>query len=139
MGRVAKAQHPGLSLPYRRLAKIIVTIATGVAALWWSHWDWGTAIFIGMFVASLSGLLDGRISITVGLACLVCCPLLLLADQQAWLQQSNLVNYYVASAGIYSLRGAADTVATWAYYFLCIGVAALIVRHIGRDRRRDGA
>jgi len=61
---------------------------------------------------------------------LAACPLLLLAARYAWLQQSTIVNYTAANLGLYSLTNSADEVAIWAYYFLCIGVAALIVRAV---------
>lgn len=129
-----RSEFSGLFVANRRLAKIIVTGASCAATVWASHGDLGITLLASVFVASLLGLLDGRISISIGLVCLACCPILLLADQQAWLQQSNLVNYYVTSIGIYSLSGAANSVATWAYYFMCIGVVALILRYI-RQRR----
>jgi len=109
----------------------IVAVVTIAAFLLWGG---GAAFFLALFAASICGLVDGRISVVLGLLSLACCPLLLVINREAWLQQSSLVNYYVASLGVYSLSGAADEVAVWAYYFLCIGVVTQIVRYYGREK-----
>ena len=92
-------------------------------------------LYLGLLTASLTGLIDGRFSVAAGLLAIACCPLLLIADHEAWLQRSTLVNYYVANLGLYNLSAAADQMAIWAFYFLCIGVAALIAQAVVRERR----
>lgn len=120
------------------LIKIALAAAFVFAALALSHGSVGAAFLLGLFIASITHLVDARLSIVLGLVCLACSPILPIAEQNAWLQRSTLVNYYAANLGLYSLKGAADTVASWAYYFLCIGVAAQIVRYAGRERSRNG-
>jgi len=108
-----------------RLAALSAAIVVALA-----HWDGGAALFLGLLIASCTGLLDGRVSVAIGLLSLAACPLLLIAERYAWLQQSTIVNYYASNLGLYSLTNSADEVAVWAYYFLCIGVAALIMRAV---------
>jgi hypothetical protein len=118
-----------------RVAMAALTLAVVLVAFW--HWGAQAAIFLGLLAASVCGLLDGRVSVVAGLLGIAACPLLLIADQQAWLQRSTLVNYYAAGAGLVTLNGAADQMAIWAYYFLCIAVLAQIVRYAAREKRRD--
>lgn len=135
-GLIASLSH---AMAARRwlVLKIMLAAAVIVAALVLFHGSVGAAFLLGLFVASVTQLVDGRLSIVLGLVCLACSPILPIAEQHAWLQRSTLVNYYAANLGLYSLKGAADTVASWAYYFLCVGVAAQIVRYVGRERRRN--
>ncbi len=115
------------------IGKLALTVVVAlVAAL---HWDVGATLFLGLLSASVVGLLDGRVSVALGLIGLACCPLLLVADQQAWLQRSSLVNYYAADLGLYDLSTATDQMAIWAFYFLCIGVVALIAQYVVRERQ----
>lgn len=116
------------------LVKLAVTIVVIIVALW--RWGPGASFFLGLLVASGSGLLSGRVSAAIGLLCLAACPLLLIAEQYAWLQRSSLVNYYAANMGLYTFRGAADEVAIWAYYFLSIAVVAQIIHYFLRERAR---
>jgi len=120
----------------KRVVKVALTVVVVLAAFW--HWGVGAAFFLGLLASSVLGLIDERVSIVVGLLGIAACPLLLIADQQAWLQRSTLVNYYAAGAGLVTLNGAADKMAIWAYYFLCIAVTAQIVRYVAREKRRDG-
>src|SRR5437764_8666687 len=76
----------GLVVNRNSLVKLAITAAVVICAL--LRWDAGASFFLGLLAASVSGLLDGRVSVAAGLACLACCPLLLLAEQYAWLQQS---------------------------------------------------
>ncbi len=118
------------------LAKL--AFALGVTVLALLHWDAGAALFLGLLALSLSGLVDGRVSVVAGLIGIASCPLLIIADQQGWLARSTLVNYYAANAGIITLNGTADQMAVWAYYFLCIGAVAQIARYarhmVGREK-----
>ncbi len=123
----------GLRGNWKRLGKILFTLALAIAVL--IHWDPGAMFYVGLLAASVTGLIDGRVSVAAGLLCIVCCPLLLIVDQEAWLQQSSLVNYYAANTGLYDLSNAADTMAIWAFYFLSIGVVALTVQYVVRERR----
>jgi hypothetical protein len=113
---------------------VVVVVVMSVALL---HWDGGAAFFLGLLAASVIGLIDGRLSIAVGLLAIAACPLLLIANREAWLQQSTLVNYYLSNAGLYNTGVAADVVAVWAYYFLCIGVVTQIVRSIVVRKRHE--
>jgi hypothetical protein len=119
-----------------RVATAALTLAVVLVAFW--HWGAQAAFYLGLLVSSLGGLIDGRVSVVAGLLGIAACPLLLIADQQAWLQRSTLVNYYAAGTGLVTLNGAADQMAIWAYYFLCIAVLAQIVRYAAREKRRDG-
>jgi hypothetical protein len=119
-----------------RVATAALTFAVVLVAFW--HWGAQAAFYLGLLVSSIGGLIDGRVSVVAGLLGIAACPLLLIADQQAWLQRSTLVNYYAAGAGLVTLNGAADQMAIWAYYFLCIAVLAQIVRYAAREKRRDG-
>lgn len=134
---IASLPH-GIAVRRWLLLKSALTAAFFFAALALSQGSVGVAFLLGLFVASLTRLVDGRLSIVLGLICLAWSPILPLAEQNAWLQRSTLVNYYAANLGLYSLKGAADAVASWAYYFLCIGVTAQIVQYVGRERRRHG-
>lgn len=136
VGRVGKRLHPALPRRSWRVIKIAVSSIAFILSLGWFHWSVGIALLLSLLVATSIGLLDGRLSIALGLLCLVCCPLLLFAEQQAWLQQSTLVAYYAANLGLLSLSGAADQLAVWAYYLLCIGVFALIVQRMKGGNRR---
>ena len=120
----------------KRAVTVALTVAVVLVAFW--HWGAGAALFLGLLASSVVGLVDGRVSVVAGLLGIAACPLLLIADQQAWLQRSTLVNYYAAGAGLVTLNGTADTMAIWAYYFLCIAVLAQIVRYVAREKRRDG-
>src|SRR5436190_8006626 len=120
----------------KRVATVALTLAVALVAF--RHWGAQAAFFLALLVSSVCGLIDGRVSVVAGLLGIAACPLLLIADQQAWLQRSTLVNYYAAGAGLVTLNGAADTMAIWAYYFLCIAVLAQIVRYVARETRRDG-
>jgi len=115
--------------------KILATIA--VAVLAFLRWDAGAAFFLALLTASVTGLVDRRVSAVLGLLCLASCPLLLIADREAWLQRSSLVDYYAANAGLYDPSAAAEQTAVWAYYFLCIGVVAQIVRYTVMRKRHD--
>ena len=118
-----------------RVVTVALTLAVVLVAFW--HWGAQAAFFLGLLASSVCGLIDGRVSVVAGLLGIAACPLLLIADQQAWLQRSTLVNYYAASAGLVTLNGAADQMAIWAYYFLCIAVLAQIVRYAAQEKRRD--
>jgi len=117
------------------LTQLVVVLAVVAVAL--ARWDGGAAFFLGLLAASLVGLVDGRVSIGMGLLAVAACPLLLIANREAWLQQSTFVNYYFANVGLYDAGVAADLVAVWAYYLLCIGVVAQIVRYFVTGKRRQ--
>ncbi len=123
MGDVLRGRWPFLG-------KILTTAIVVLIAL--LHWDAGAAFFLTLLTASLVGLVNRRVSVALGLFSLAGCPLLLIADREAWLQRSSIVNYYAANVGLYNAAVAADTLAVWAYYFLCIGVAAQIVHYLIR-------
>lgn len=108
-----------------RFGLVIAVVAVSLL-----RWDGGAAFFLGLLAASIVGLVDGRVSVAAGLCALALCPLLLIANREAWLQVSTVVNYYLSTIGFYDPGSAADTVAIWAYYLLCIGVTAQIVRHV---------
>ncbi len=129
--------RPGVSKRrWRKLAvKLVIVLVIVIGAL--LRWDGGAAFFLGLLATSIIGLIDGRISIAVGLLAIAICPLLLIANRDSWLQQSTIVNYYLSNAGLYNTGVAADTVAIWAYYFLCIGVAAQIVRSFVTRKRHE--
>ena len=120
----------------KRVVTVALTLAVALVAFW--HWDAQAAFFLGLLASSVCGLIDGRVSVVAGLLGIAACPLLLVADQHAWLQRSTLVNYYAAGTGLITLSAAADQMAIWAYYFLCIAVLAQIVRYAAREKRRDG-
>lgn len=118
-----------ISLNYRgALIKVAITAIVVVIAL--LRWDVGAAFFLALLIASICGLIDGRVSVALGLLSLACCPLLLVANHEAWLQQSSLVNYYVSNVGLYSPVSAMNIVIVWAFYFICIGIVAHLVRNI---------
>jgi hypothetical protein len=90
---------------------------------------------LGLLVASLLGLIESRVSIVAGLVCIAVCPVLLIAERQAWLQQSVMVQYYACRLGVCTLHGATDIVAIWAYTLMCIGVVTRIAElALGRKR-----
>ena len=120
----------------KRVVTVALTLAVALVAFW--HGGAQAAIYLGLLASSVCGLIDGRVSVVAGLLGIAACPLLLIADQQAWLQRSTLVNYYAAGTGLVTLSGAADQMAIWAYYFLCIAVLAQIVRYAAREKRREG-
>jgi hypothetical protein len=93
---------------------------------------------LGLLLASLVGLVDGRVSVVAGLVCIAACPILLIAERQAWLQQSVMVQYYACTMGLCTLKDVADTVAIWAYYFLCIGVVTQIAQLVLAKKRATG-
>lgn len=66
--------------------------------------------------------LDSRVSIAFGLACLICCPLLLI-----------LFNQNIMLTGEYY----AEKFAVFAYYFLCIGVVIQIIEYIRGGKKRE--
>ncbi len=111
--------------------------ATLIVALITLRWGEGAAILLALLAASVSGLVDGRLSVALGLLCLACGPILLIGAQHTWLQQSTLVNYYISSAGINSLRSAAATLTTWAYYLLAIGLIGLIRSYVAQGRKTE--
>jgi hypothetical protein len=133
---VAIIAGQGVIGEYKRVVRVVLTVAVVLVAFW--YWGAQAAFYLGLLASSVFGLIDGRVSVVAGLLGIAACPLLLIADQQAWLQRSTLVNYYAAGAGLVTLNGTADTMAIWAYYFLCIAVLAQIVRYVARERRRDG-
>lgn len=100
-------------------------------------WGGGAAFLLGLLTASVFGVVDGRVSVTAGILCVACCPLGLIAQDGAWLQQSSLVNYYAASVGIYSFQNVTSTVITWAFYLLCIGTMGRIVQYVAARTRGD--
>ncbi len=128
-----------LSTLMRQWGKLLVqfSITLAIVVVAFIHWDGGAAFFLGLLVASVIGLVDGRVSIVLGLLSIAACPLLLIANREAWLQQSTLVNYYFANAGLYDAGVAANAMAVWAYYFLCIGLAAQIVQYFMAGKRRE--
>src|SRR5262245_42482820 len=95
-----------------RLAKVALITAAVLAGLA-LHWGAEAAFLLGLLAASVSRLIDARLSVLAGLLCIASCPLLLLVEKNAWLEQSALVSYYVAGAGIYNLRAVADMMPTW--------------------------
>jgi len=97
----------------------------------------GVTAFIGLLVVSATGLIDSRVSVVIGLICLALWPILLIADRYSWLQQSTIVTYYLANAGVYTLTNAADTVVTWAFYFFCIGLVGRIIRYVAQERKYE--
>lgn len=122
-----------LSVPIGRIPrwmrwsiKAVVTAVVVIVVA--GRFDAGAGFFWGILAACLVGLFDARVAVAAGLIALASCPLLLLAEQYAWLQQSTIVSYYAASLGIVTFSGAADVVAVWAYYLLCISVLALLLR-----------
>ncbi len=121
-----------------QILKLLVTILVVLAVLM-AHWGAGAAVMLGLLAASATTLVDGRFSFGIALLCLASWPLLGLADRQGWLQLSPLVNYYVANAGLYTLKSAPDTVAMWAFYFLCIGLTGRTIQYVLRDKRYDSA
>jgi hypothetical protein len=131
---IAVSPERGLLAHRGRVAGVLITSAVTCAAF--ARWDAGAAFFLGLLAASVTGLIDGRVSVLAGLLGIALCPFLVLAQQESWLQQSSLVNYYAASAGLFTLDYAADQVAVWAYYFLCIGVAAQAAQYTIRGARR---
>jgi hypothetical protein len=120
----------------RLLLALAATVLVSLAALL-VQWGVQAGLLLGLLSASVTGLIDDRLSVAAGLVCLACCPILLIADQNLWLYRSSLVTYYAANVGIYNLTNAADEIAVWAYYFLCIGVAAQIVRCVAQRKWRD--
>jgi hypothetical protein len=102
------------------------------------HLDPPSTALLGLLVASLLGLVDGRVSVVFGLVCIALCPILLIAERQAWLQQSVVVQYYACAMGLCTLKDAAEPVAVWAYYFLCIGVITQIAQLVLGKKRATG-
>jgi hypothetical protein len=123
------------SIRRRLLIKVVATVAVAFVAL--LRFDGGAAFFLTLLTASVTGLVDRRVSVALGLVSLASCPLLLIADREAWLQRSTLVNYYATNVGLYNASVAADTMAVWAYYFLSIGVVAQVARGIVTRKRHE--
>ncbi len=82
----------------------------------------GTA-FLAFLAAVFAWDLDGRVSIGAGLACLV-----LIVVLQALIQSGVLLLFEEST----------ETVAVWAYYFLCIGVLKQLVDLVREGRRKSG-
>lgn len=119
------------------LLKLLVTVIVMAVGLLLG--GIGGAFFLGLLAASVTCLIDSRIAAGAGLICLASCPLLLVAEQQAWLQRSLIISYYAATVGLYSLAHAADEVAIWAFYLLSIGVVAQSIQYVKRARKRGDA
>lgn len=80
------------------------------------------SIFFLLFIIVLFiWKLDSRVSISFGLAALICCPILLILSNQ----QIMLTGEYWA-----------EKFAVWAYYFLCIGVVKQIIEYIQDNRKK---
>jgi hypothetical protein len=123
----------------RLLVKPVIVVIIVLVALMLG-WGVGAAFLLGLFAASVSGLIDGRWTVAAGLCLLALCPLLLLFDKTAWLQQSSLLNYYVVNTfggSVYNPTDAVNGIAITAYYFLCIGVATRIVAPIVTSSRKQ--
>ncbi len=133
-GLVMGHRMVGLSGRCWLLGKVLITMVVALIAL--LRWDAGAAFFLALLTASVTGLADRRVSVTLGLLSLASCPLLLILDREAWLQRSTIVNYYAANMGLYDPGAVVDAVAVWAYYFLCIGVVAQIAHYVATGKRR---
>lgn len=125
-----------VALDRRHLIQLAITGMTVLMAILFRA-SIGTALMLGLLAASASGFVDGRVFVIVGVLCLAGWPVLMIGEQNAWLQQSPLVNYYVSSMGLYSLRVAADTLTTWAFYFLGIGLIGRIIGYVRQGTRWD--
>lgn len=115
--------------------KLIITFIVVLAVL--LSWGVGAAILLGLLAASVIGLADSRLSLAIGIACIACCPLVIIAEQGTWLQQSPFVNYYISIIGLDSFANSVDTLTTWAFYFISIGLIARIVHYAIRDKASD--
>ncbi len=120
------------------LARVAATLVVLLVAALRLHLDPPSTVLLGLLAASLLGLVDGRVSVVAGLVCIAACPILLIAERQAWLQQSLMVQYYACTMGLCTLKDAADTVAIWAYYLLCIGVITQIAQLALGKKRATG-
>lgn len=103
-----------------------------------AHWGLGAIVLLGLLAASGAGFIDSRVSVVLGLLCLACCPLVIVAQQGAWLAQSVLVGYYAASVGLYTLSGAPNTLTLWAFSLIGIGLAGQVIRYVARQKVRHG-
>lgn len=119
------------------LAIKITIVAVVVLVVLLLKWGIGAAFLLGLFVASAFNSAASWLSIGAALLCIASCPLLIVAEQHAWLQQSSLVNYYAASIGVYSFNNAVDTVLPTAFYLLCIGLVGRVAVYITRDKKYD--
>lgn len=113
-----------------RHGKIVIIIMAILFPYIMSHGSVGAAFLGGVLSASVCGLVDPRFNIAMGLLCFTLYPILALAEQGAWLQQSPLVNYYAASIGIYSIKSVIDMMMAWAFYFLSIGLLGRLARYL---------
>lgn len=102
-------------------------VVVGVSFL---KWGGGTAFLLGLLTAAVFALIDSRAIIAAGLLCVAACPLGMLAQDGAWLQQSTIVNYYAASVGIYGFQDISSTLVTWALYLLGIGTMGRVVQYV---------
>lgn len=114
-----------------------VLVAGVVLTALLAHWGVGAALLLGLLIASVSGFIDSRLSLMLGVLCIACCPLVIIARQGAWLSQSVLVGYYAANAGLYTLIGVPDTLTRWAFYLLGIGLLGQIMRYVVRRREQN--
>lgn len=103
-----------------------------------AHWGLGAVVLLGLLAASVAGFVDSRASVALGLLCIACCPLVIVAQQGAWLAQSVLVGYYAASVGLYTLSGAPNTLTLWAFSLIGIGLAGQVIRYVARQKERHG-
>lgn len=121
----------------RHRVKAGITAALFAVALLISRGNIGVAILVALMIATIWGLVDSRLTVVAGLLCLFSYPVLNVAERNAWLQQSPLVNYYAASVGIYSIRAVIDTGMTWAFYLLSIGLISRFTRYIVLEKNHD--
>lgn len=101
-----------------------VAIVATVAIVGWYGLGAGLEgmVFLGFLAAMFAWNLDGRVSIGAGLACLV-----LIVVMQALIQSGVLLLFETST----------ETVAVWAYYFLCIGVAKQLVDLVREGRSKN--
>ncbi len=128
-----------IDISARSIQVAVVTVIV-IAAFFVSRGNVGVAVFCGILGASVCGLADPRLSIVGALLCLVFYPILDVVERNAWLQQSPLVSYYVAKSGIYSIRNVMDTMMTWAFGLMCIGLLGRLARYVvQREKSFDHA
>lgn len=116
--------------PHAR-ARILQASAVGLVLIG-SFFLWGawTSFFLSFLLAIVTGLIGSQISIGIAILCLGGGLLLLAVDQQGWLQQSLIINYDVASTGLYTFKFVESMLVVGSFYFLCIGLLGWITQYM---------
>lgn len=118
------------------LIKGAVVILAALLAIF-LHWGAGVAFMLALLAIAAFSPTVSCLSVWAALLTFAICPLLIVAFQHAWLQQSPLVNYYAANLGLYTLNNAVETITPWAFYLLGIGLIGRTVSYARNEKRFD--